>query len=176
MPDGKTFYVTLTSGAVQQVDNVIGVSILSPVLCNSTYRNKPSLVPGGAAVIAAQVDTTTTPDTVSPIGAPATIAGGVDPVVATTGASISTASVVGASSVLVEDAYTGKPPRFVYDPEALLLFQIDDVSFTMTYPTATEGATQYTPGTATTPAVLAFRWKYVKCWNNVAPQGWINNP
>lgn len=144
---GKTRYVRLKAGGVDQVNNVTGIAISSPTVINGTFRDTPPVVVGGAAAGAA-------------IGTSAEIsiqvAGGVSPT-STSGTATgppvtATASASGDSSVLQDDHFTHTAPRSLSEPIALWVFTTDD-------------------GLATYDVVYLF--DEVIGITNVAPQGWV---
>lgn len=159
-------YVYLRNGRVAEVANVTAYAIISPVFMDGTYRDTPPVIGGAGAVM----DFYYSGAESGVVIGPATIAGGVQPTISS-GAYGLTAN----SSVLQDDRYIHKVPRYALHPEALLVFTTTNGG-TLTYPTATidsEGES-YAPSTAEGSFDAVFRWRDVKGWSNTAPQGWVS--
>ena len=158
-------YVYLRNGRVAEVANVTAYAIISPVFMDGTYRDTPPVIGGAGAFVYSVIH-----EGVTTTVGPATIAGGVEP----NGAD-GLPYLKANSSVLQDDRYNHKVPRYALHPEALLVFTTTN-SGTFTYPTATVDAEgeSYSPSTAEGAYDAVFRWRDVKGWSNTAPQGWVS--
>lgn len=153
---GKTRYVRLKNGKVDQVNNVVSISYATLDVVDGTYRDSPPVIVGGASAAASSY--TTSPNTpsagltevinLSPVSAQ--VSGGVNPVSSATGVATATAS--GASSVLQDDAYLHVAPRPKTTPCALLVITTDD-------------------GIATYDCI--WKWNEVISVTNAPPPGWV---
>lgn len=147
------YYVRYINGQVEEVIDVVAITIGSPLIANGYYRDTPPPVVGAAAAFFG-------------LGDAATISGGVN-ITASAGV---TDSLIGGSSIDQDDRYAHVDLRFVFSPIACVFFTTEN--FPATEPTGSSfPMARPVTNFAVVEADCLFKWDEIKGWTNTAPPG-----
>lgn len=103
------------NGKIYQIDNVVQITIASPLIARGTFRDSPPVVPAAAGVIVAADSTTLI------------VPGGVTPAIAFDPAvAVEPFTVNSPSSIAQDDAFAHVDLRFVFGPEPMIFFETSD--------------------------------------------------